>query len=305
LVSADSVTMIHPQFDPVALSLGPLQIQWYGLMYLAGFAAGLYLGLWRARKQPWRGFTPEQVQDLLFYIVVGIIAGGRVGYVLFYNLDSFFQNPLYLLRIWEGGMSFHGGFLGVALAVILFARKTGKPIFTVGDFVAPLVPPGIFFGRLGNFINGELWGRPTDVPWGMVFPQVDTLVRHPSQLYQLAGEGAGLFILMWWFSRKPRPRMAVSAMFMIGYGLFRTVAEFFRQPDAQLGIRALGFLTQGMILSIPMILVGVLLLFWAYRLGQSGTVSAETDTGSADTQSASSKPPVKNKSTKPRKGKRR
>lgn len=258
--------MVHPQFDPVALHIwGPVQVQWYGLMYLLGFVTGLYLGLRRARRDPWRGFTPDQVSDLLFYIVVGIILGGRVGYVLFYHLDLFLADPLYLIRIWEGGMSFHGGFLGVALAVTLFARKYQKPIFAVGDFVAPLVPPGIFFGRLGNFINGELWGRPTDVPWGMVFPQVDSLTRHPSQLYQMAGEGLGLFLLLWWFSMKPRPRMAVVGLFMAGYGVFRTAAEFFRQPDAHLGFQALGFLTRGMILSIPMILIGAALLAYAYR----------------------------------------
>jgi len=258
--------MIHPQFDPVALHIwGPIQIQWYGLMYLLGFLAGFYLGIWRAKRQPWRGFTPEQVGDLLFYIVLGIVIGGRAGYVLFYHLDLFFQNPLYLFRIWEGGMSFHGGFLGVALAVVIFAKRYKKPIFAVGDFVAPLVPPGLFFGRLGNFINGELWGRPTDVPWGMIFPQVDGLTRHPSQLYQMAGEGLALFLLLWWFSRKPRPRKAVAGLFMIGYGVFRTLAEFFRQPDAHLGFLAMEFVTQGMLLSLPMILVGIGLMVWAYR----------------------------------------
>lgn len=261
--------MIHPQIDPVALQLGPLQIQWYGLMYLLGFGAGLALGIWRAKRQQWWGFTVNQVQDLLFYIVLGIIIGGRLGYVLFYQIDLLAQNPLYLLRIWEGGMSFHGGFLGVVLAVILFGKRHKMPMFAVGDFVAPLVPPGIFFGRLGNFINGELWGRPTESAWGMVFPRVDEVLRHPSQLYQMAGEGLALFLLLWWYSNKPRPRRAVSAMFMIGYGVFRTAAEFFRQPDAHLGIRALGFLTQGMILSIPMILVGVILLVIAYRQGQA------------------------------------
>ncbi len=258
--------MIHPQFDPVALHIwGPIKIQWYGLMYLLGFIAGMYLGIWRAKRQPWRGFTPEQVSDLLFYIVLGIVFGGRIGYVFFYNIDLFLQDPIYLIRIWDGGMSFHGGFLGVVLAVILFARRHNKAMFQVGDFVAPLVPPGLFFGRLGNFINGELWGRPTDVPWGMIFPQVDGLTRHPSQLYQMAGEGLGLFILLWWFSHKPRPRKAVTGLFMVGYGVFRIAAEFFRQPDEHLGIRALGFLTQGMLLSVPMILIGILLLVWAYR----------------------------------------
>lgn len=258
--------MIHPQFDPVALHIwGPIQVQWYGLMYLLGFLAGLYLGIWRAKRQSWRGFTPEQVSDLLFYIVLGIVLGGRIGYVLFYHLDLFFQNPFYLIRIWDGGMSFHGGFLGVVIAVVLFARRRGMTIFTVGDFVAPLVPPGLFFGRLGNFINGELWGRPTDVPWGMIFPQVDGLTRHPSQLYQMAGEGLLLFVLLWWFSSKPRPRMAVSGFFMVGYGVLRIAAECFREPDAHLGFQAFDFVTQGMLLSLPMILVGVVMLVWAYR----------------------------------------
>lgn len=272
--------MIHPQFDPVALQLGPLQIQWYGLMYLLGFGAGLALGIWRAKRQQWWGFTANQVQDLLFYIVLGIIFGGRLGYVLFYQIDLLAQNPLYLLRIWEGGMSFHGGFLGVVVAVIVFARRHQMSMFSVGDFVAPLVPPGIFFGRLGNFINGELWGRPTETAWGMVFPQVDNALRHPSQLYQMAGEGLALFLLLWWYSNKPRPRRAVSAMFMIGYGVFRTAAEFFRQPDAHLGIRALGFLTQGMILSIPMIAVGLILLVIAYR--QQPDVSEKMSSGPAN-----------------------
>lgn len=258
--------MIHPQFDPVAFSLGPLSVHWYGLMYLAGFMAGQYLGIWRATKDAWRLFTPDQVKDLLFYIVMGIILGGRVGYVLFYHLDLFFDNPLYLFKIWEGGMSFHGGFLGVAIAVILFAKHTNKAWFAVGDFVAPLVPPGIFFGRFGNFLNGELWGRETDVAWGMIFPQIgDGLTRHPSQLYQMMGEGFLLLVLMWWFSSKPRPRMAVSAMFMIGYGVFRTAAEFFRQPDEHIGYLLGGYFTQGMLLSLPMILVGIVLMAMAYR----------------------------------------
>jgi phosphatidylglycerol:prolipoprotein diacylglycerol transferase len=257
--------MVHPQFDPVAFSLGPLAVHWYGLMYLAGFLAGQYLGIWRATKDAWRNFTADEVKDLLFYIVLGIIIGGRVGYVLFYHMDLFLQNPLYLFKIWEGGMSFHGGFLGVAGAVILFARHKQKAIFEVGDFVAPLVPPGILFGRFGNFINGELWGRPTDVSWGMIFPKVDELTRHPSQLYQMAGEGFLLLVFLWWWSRKPRPRMSVSAMFMIGYGVFRTAAEFFREPDAHLSNLVAGFLTRGMVLSIPMILIGIAMLVIAYR----------------------------------------
>lgn len=258
--------MIHPEFNPVAFSLGPLSVQWYGLMYLAGFLAGQYLGIWRAGRDAWRNFTTEEVKDLLFYIVLGIIIGGRVGYVFFYHVDLFLQNPLYLFKIYEGGMSFHGGFLGVAGAVILFARHKKKAIFTVGDFVAPLVPPGILFGRFGNFINGELWGRPTDVSWGMIFPQAgDGLLRHPSQLYQMAGEGLILLVFLWWWSSKPRPRMSVAAMFMVGYGVLRTAAEFFREPDAHIGYLLGGYFTQGMLLSLPMIAIGALMLVFAYR----------------------------------------
>lgn len=269
--------MVHPQFDPIALSIGPLAIHWYGIMYLLGFLAGQYLGIWRAGRDAWRNFTTDQVKDLLFYIVLGIIIGGRLGYVFFYHFDLFLDNPLYLFKINEGGMSFHGGFLGVAGAVILFARRHKKNIFTVGDFVAPLVPPGIFFGRFGNFINGELWGRPTDVSWGMIFPQAgDTIARHPSQLYQMAGEGLLLFILLWWFSQKPRPRMAVSAAFMIGYGVLRTAAEFFRQPDVHIGYLLGGYLTQGMLLSIPMILVGLAMIIFAYKRPVSEEVVSET-----------------------------
>lgn len=256
--------LVHPQFDPVAISIGPLSIHWYGLMYLLGFLGGLLLGRHRA-KQGFRGWKPTQVDDILFYIVLGIVLGGRVGYVLFYHFDLFLDNPLYLFKIWEGGMSFHGGFLGVCLAVILFARRNNMTIGSVGDFVAPLVPPGIAFGRLGNFINGELWGRTSDVPWAMVFPQVDDLARHPSQLYQFAGEGVLLFALLWWFSSKPRPRWSVVAFFLIGYGVLRTLAEFFRVPDAHLGFLAFDFLTMGMLLSIPMILVGIVLMSWSYR----------------------------------------
>lgn len=260
--------MIHPQFDPVALSLGPLAIHWYGIMYLLGFLAGQYLGIWRAGRNAWRGFTPDQVKDLLFYIVMGIIVGGRMGYVFFYSIDAFLDNPLYLFKINEGGMSFHGGFLGVAVAVALFAYRHKMKLFTVADFVAPLVPPGILFGRFGNWLNGELWGRPTDVSWGMVFPQAgDALVRHPSQLYQMAGEGLLLFIVLWWFSSKPRPAMAVSGLFMLGYGVLRTAAEFFREPDAHIGYLLGGYFTQGMMLSLPMIIVGAAMLFLAYRHG--------------------------------------
>ncbi|ATX75367.1 prolipoprotein diacylglyceryl transferase [Reinekea forsetii] len=288
--------MVHPQFDPVAFSLGPLSVHWYGIMYLLGFLVGQYLGIWRAGRDAWRNFSTEEVKDLLFYIVVGIIIGGRVGYVFFYHFDLFIQNPLYLVKINQGGMSFHGGFLGVAAAVILFARKTGKAIFSVGDFVAPLVAPGILFGRFGNFLNGELWGRPTDVPWAMIFPQAgDAIARHPSQLYQMAGEGFLLLVLLWWWSAQPRPRMAVSAMFMIGYGVLRTAAEFFRQPDQHIGYLMGGYLTQGMLLSVPLILVGGAMMVFAYRHPVFDVLLPEGKKASAGQKSSKRKTRAKTK----------
>ncbi|MFT4674302.1 MAG: phosphatidylglycerol:prolipoprotein diacylglycerol transferase [Reinekea sp.] len=288
--------MVHPQFDPVAFSLGPLSVHWYGIMYLLGFLAGQYLGIWRAGRDAWRNFSTDEVKDLLFYIVVGIIIGGRVGYVFFYHFDLFIENPLYLFKINQGGMSFHGGFLGVAAAVILFARKTGKAIFSVGDFVAPLVAPGILFGRFGNFLNGELWGRPTDVPWAMIFPQAgDAIARHPSQLYQMAGEGFLLLILVWWWSTQPRPRMAVSAMFMIGYGVLRTAAEFFRQPDQHIGYLMGGYLTQGMLLSVPLIVVGGAMMVFAYRHPVFDVVQPEDRKASAGQKSSKRKTRTKKK----------
>jgi phosphatidylglycerol:prolipoprotein diacylglycerol transferase len=282
--------MVHPQFDPIAISIGPLAIHWYGIMYLLGFLAGQYLGIWRAGRDAWRNFTPDEVKDLLFYIVVGIILGGRIGYVFFYHMDLFVQNPLYLFKINEGGMSFHGGFLGVAVAVILFARHKKKAIFSVGDFVAPLVPPGILFGRFGNFINGELWGRPTDVSWGMIFPQAgDGILRHPSQLYQMAGEGFLLLVFLWWWSSKPRPRMSVSAMFMIGYGVLRTAAELYRQPDAHLSNLVADFFTRGMMLSIPMIIIGAIMMVYAYRNPVYDQVPTKTSENKSGKKSAKKK----------------
>lgn len=259
----------HPQFDPVAISAGPLKVHWYGLTYLAGFAVGWWLGKVRARKD-WTPLTEEQVGDLLFYIAIGVILGGRFGYVVFYNFDQFLADPLWLLRVWEGGMAFHGGLIGVMLAMWWYGRKLGCGFFRVADFVAPLVPVGLGAGRIGNFINGELWGRPTDVPWGMVFPQApDALARHPSQLYQFALEGVALFAVLWLFSSKPRPTMAVSGLFLILYGCFRVIVEFFRQPDPQLGYLAFDWLTMGQVLSVPMILAGVLLMVFAYRGAKS------------------------------------
>jgi phosphatidylglycerol:prolipoprotein diacylglycerol transferase len=258
--------LIHPNFDPVAFSLGPLKVRWYGLMYLCGFVAGWGLGRYRAAR-PGSGWTGQQVDDLIFYAALGVILGGRGGYILFYHFGAFLADPLLLLRIWEGGMSFHGGLLGVLLAMALYARKLGKGFFEVTDFIAPLVPPGLFFGRIGNFINGELWGRVSDVPWAMVFHTLGAgnQPRHPSPLYEAALEGVALFVILWLYSAKPRPTMAVSGLFLLCYGGFRFVVEFFRQPDAHLGFVAFDWLSMGQLLSLPMLIAGTAFLAWAYR----------------------------------------
>ncbi len=258
--------LVHPDFDPVAFSLGPLKVRWYGLMYLLGFVAGWLLGRYRAAR-PASGWTREQVDDLVFFIALGVILGGRIGYVLFYNFGAFLDNPLMLFKVWEGGMSFHGGLLGVLLAMGVYAGKVNKGYFEVTDFIAPLITPGLFFGRIGNFINGELWGRVSDVPWAMVFhtPGAGPLPRHPSQLYQAALEGVALFLILWLYSAKPRPTMAVSGLFLLCYGIFRFAVEFVREPDAHIGYIAFGWLTMGQLLSLPMILFGIVLLVWAYR----------------------------------------
>lgn len=255
----------HPQIDPVAIAIGPLKIHWYGLTYLVGFVAGWWLGRLRTRK-PWSPINEEQMGDLLFYLALGVILGGRIGYVLFYNFEAFLADPLWLLRVWEGGMSFHGGLLGVMFAMWWYGRKVGCGFWRLADFVAPLVPVGLGAGRIGNFINGELWGKPTDVPWGMVFRTApDSLARHPSQLYQFALEGVALFVILWWFSSRQRPTMAVSGLFLICYGVFRFLVEFVRQPDPQLGYLAFDWLTMGQVLSAPMIVAGAVLMFIAYR----------------------------------------
>lgn len=256
--------LIHPQFDPVAIQLGPLSIHWYGLMYLIGFLSLLWLGKWRANRYPEAGWKSSEMDDILFYGALGVIIGGRLGYVIFYQPAYYLSHPVEIAYLWQGGMSFHGGFLGVLAAMVFFARKTGKRWLAVMDFVAPLVPIGLGAGRMGNFINGELWGRTTDVAWGMVFPQVDNLVRHPSQLYQFALEGVVLFILLWWYSSKPRPVGAVSGLFLIGYGSFRFLVEFTREPDSFLGLLSLG-LSMGQWLSLPMIVVGIWMFLHARR----------------------------------------
>ena len=255
--------LIHPQFDPVAFQLGPLALRWYGLMYLLAFGLFLLLGRQRIKTGPQPGWTVKELDDLLFYGVLGVVLGGRLGYVLFYQPAHFLAHPLEILSVWQGGMAFHGGFLGVLVAMGLFARRTGKSWLAVTDFIAPLVPLGLAAGRVGNFINGELWGRPADVPWAVVFPQIDSIPRHPSQLYQFALEGLALFALLWLFSRKPRPTGAVSGLFLIGYGSFRFLAEFTREPDNFLGLLALN-LSMGQWLSLPMVIAGIAMLRWSY-----------------------------------------
>lgn len=251
--------MLKAQFDPVAFSLGSFHMRWYGLMYIAGFAAGWLLGRYRVAR-PGSGWTAAQFDDMVTLAMIGIIIGGRAGYVLFYDFSSFLADPLEIFRIWNGGMSFHGGFLGVLAAFWYFARKSGKAFLAVSDFIAPLVPPGLFFGRLGNFINGELWGKASDVPWAVVFPAAGDMGRHPSQLYEALLEGLALFLIVWIYSSKPRRRGAVSGLFALCYGLFRFAVEFVRLPDAHIGYLAFGWLTMGQLLCLPLVGIGFWLL---------------------------------------------
>lgn len=274
------MSILH-QIDPIAIGLGPVQIHWYGIMYLIGFSLAWWLGRRRIRAGRLPGVGEQGFGDLLFYGMLGAVLGGRFGYVFFYAFGDLLKDPLMLFRIWEGGMSFHGGLLGVMAACWWWARKHGLHFFDVMDFVAPLVPPGLGFGRLGNYIGGELWGKFTHSGWGVVFPHsdlgpytgapierlrelhasgaLDAYARHPSQLYQAALEGLAMFVVLWWFSSRPRPRYAVSGMFALLYGCFRFLVEFVRVPDTQLGYLAFGWLTMGQVLSLPLIALG---LFW-------------------------------------------
>ncbi len=273
-------------FDPVAISIGPLDIHWYGVMYLLAFLAFWLLGGWVARNRSWWRWTAEEVGDFLFYAMLGAILGGRLGYVLFYGFGSLLENPLFLFRIWEGGMSFHGGLLGGMAAIAWYARKSRRSFWQAADFVVPLVPVGLAFGRIGNFIGGELWGRLSDVSWAMIFPAslppaalfsasledawqrgaLDEFARHPSQLYQAGLEGLALFLILMWYSASPKPKAAVSGMFLVGYGVFRITAEFFREPDQDMGFLAMDWLTMGMVLSLPMIIAGLIIMSVAYNV---------------------------------------
>lgn len=271
---------VYIAIDPVAFSLGPISVHWYGIMYLLAFACFWAGGRYLAQRRPWFGWRPNEVGDFLFYGMLGVIIGGRLGYVLFYGLDSFLEDPLFLFRINEGGMSFHGGLLGVIFTMWWYGRKTGRTFWQVADFVAPLVPIGLGLGRVGNFIGGELWGRMSDAPWAMIFANavepggwrsealreawargdLDHLARHPSQLYQAGMEGLLLAAILLWYSAKPRPPAAISGLFLAGYGVFRFIAEYFREPDAHLGYLYGGWLTMGMVLSLPMILAGLVMM---------------------------------------------
>ena len=249
----------YPHIDPVAFSVGGLRVHWYGLMYLFGFLSGWMLGRLRASR-PGSGWTPVMVDDFVTWVMLGVIIGARMGYVLFYDLGLYLRDPLEILRVWNGGMSFHGGLLGVMFAVWLFARKYGRDFLQVIDFVAPLIPPGLFFGRMGNFINAELWGRVTDLPWGLVFPGAGSWPRHPSQLYEAGLEGVLLFVVLWVYSARPRPAGRVAGVFAVIYGVSRFLVELVREPDAHLGYLAFGWLTMGQVLCLPLLVMGVWLL---------------------------------------------
>ena len=270
--------LVHPKFDPVALHIGPVAIHWYGITYLVAFGLFLWLASIRVRQSQFasRGWTRRDVEDLLFFGVVGVVLGGRLGYVLFYKPMHYLGNPLEVFMVWKGGMAFHGGLLGVIAAMGLFAYLRKRHFLEVTDLIAPCVPTGLASGRIGNFINGELWGRPADasLPWAMVFPQAGPMPRHPSQIYQFLLEGMLLFVLLWLYSRQPRKMGQVSGMFLIGYGVFRFIAEYFREPDDFLGLLALG-MSMGQWLCVPMIVAGILMWLWAAKR-EGGTPALTT-----------------------------
>ena len=262
--------LVHPQFDPIAIKLGPLAIHWYGITYLVAFGLFLWLASLRAKQPQFAqaGWTRRDVEDLLFFGVLGVVLGGRLGYVLFYKPGYYASHPLEIFAVWKGGMAFHGGLLGVVAAMALYAHFKKRRFFEVTDLIAPCVPTGLASGRIGNFINGELWGRPADpsLPWAMVFPQAgpEMTPRHPSPLYQFAMEGVLLFVLLWLYARKPRATGQVSGAFLMGYGIFRFIAEYFREPDSFLGLLALN-MSMGQWLCVPMVVAGAGIWWWAGR----------------------------------------
>ncbi len=261
---------VFPQLDPIAFSLGPIQVHWYGLMYTAGFLASWGLGNYRASK-PGSGWTTKEVGDMLTWIMLGVILGARIGYTLFYNFSYYIENPIEIFYLWQGGMSFHGGLLGGMLSLYLWGRTTNKRFLDMLDFTAPFIAPGLFLGRMANFVNGELWGRVTTSPLGMVFPHVDAYPRHPVQLYEAFLEGLLLFVIIWIFSSKERPQGAVAGLFAFCYGLFRMFCEHFREPDVQVGYLFGEWFTMGMLLSLPLVLVGVVMLGRAMMLKANPT----------------------------------
>ncbi|QNI04828.1 prolipoprotein diacylglyceryl transferase [Halomonas sp. SH5A2] len=252
--------MEYPVIDPVAVAVGPLVIHWYGLMYVVGFLSAWWLGRLRA---DYLGLGKEDISDLIFYSAIGVIVGGRLGYAIFYSMEQWLSNPLWVFQVWDGGMSFHGGLLGVVVAMLFFARKKSIAFIDMADFIAPLAPIGLGAGRLGNFINQELPGRITDVPWALIFPQVGPEPRHPSALYEMVFEGAVLFVVLFWLSCRPRRRGLLSGAFLFGYGVFRFAVEFVRMPDAHLGFIAFDWVTMGHLLTLPMLLVGAALILWS------------------------------------------